>query len=146
MKLRTLLRCSATSGCTSSVQHTSAATLKDVLRHRDITLCVPSVDGRHRLTFCSSQHLLTECIRRHDLLVATQCHLPFLELLGTSLSFTNLLAAQHEGEERIDVQLTADEATIFVAATVSARGHAQGSGEELQHSCRTNTHGGGECR
>ncbi|KAG5496620.1 hypothetical protein JIQ42_03451 [Leishmania sp. Namibia] len=85
-------------------------------RTRDITLRVPSRDKLLRFAFCSTRHLLAETIRRHDLLLSTGAHLDFLELVGTQLTFSNLLASALEGEERVEARFTAEEATISTEA------------------------------
>ncbi|KAG5472763.1 hypothetical protein LSCM4_02086 [Leishmania orientalis] len=85
-------------------------------RTRDITLRVPSKDKLLRFAFCSTRHLLAETIRRHDLLRSTGAHLDFLELVGTQLTFSNLLASALEGEERVEARFTAEEATISTEA------------------------------
>lgn len=86
------------------------------LRTRDITLRVPSKDHLVRFSFCSTRYLLAETIRRHNLLRLTGANLPFLQLLGTQLTFTNLLASAEEGEERVETRFTAEEATILTEA------------------------------
>lgn len=85
-------------------------------RTRDITLRVPSKDHLVRVSFCSTAHLLAETIRRHDLLRVTEGNVPFLQLLGTQLTFTNLLASAQEGEERVETRFTGEEATILTEA------------------------------
>ncbi|KPI83551.1 hypothetical protein ABL78_7408 [Leptomonas seymouri] len=86
------------------------------LRTRDITLRLPSKDHLIRISFCSTSHLLAETIRRHDLLRHTRANLPFLQLLGTQLTFANLMASALEGEERVETRFTAEEATIVTEA------------------------------
>ncbi|CAJ1990958.1 Hsp33 protein [Leishmania donovani] len=85
-------------------------------RTRDITLRVPSKDKLLRFSFCSARHLLAETIRRHDLLRSTRAHVGFLQLLGTQITFANLLASALEGEERVEARFTAEEATILTEA------------------------------
>ncbi|KAK7201045.1 hypothetical protein NESM_000164500 [Novymonas esmeraldas] len=104
---------------TSRSSSTSSASCHGTLhafRTRDITLRVPSKDHLLRVSFCSTRHLLAETIRRHDLLHSTGAHLSFLQLLGTQLTFANLLASAQEGEERVEVRFTAEEATILTEA------------------------------
>ncbi|RNF17426.1 putative heat shock protein 33 [Trypanosoma conorhini] len=86
------------------------------LRSRDMTLRVATKNGKLRLAYASTLGLLRETIRRHRLATHTHGHRPFLELLGTHLSFTNLLAVLQEGEERVSSRFTADEATIVTEA------------------------------
>ncbi|KAG5472385.1 hypothetical protein LSCM1_03784 [Leishmania martiniquensis] len=100
----------------SSYSPASVYSPSHAFRARDITLRVPSKDKLLRFTFCSTRHLLSEAIRRHDLLRSTGAHLDFLQLLGTQLTFANLLASALEGEERVEVRFTAEEATILTEA------------------------------
>eukprot|EP00796_Vickermania_ingenoplastis_P005907 gene5907-4222_t len=97
------------------------------LKARDITLTVPCNKGTCRLTFCSTRHLLRDVIQRHQLLEVTRAHTPFWQMLGTNLSFTNLLASQHDGEERVSTRFTVNEATIAVEAMAlgECRAHLQ---------------------
>ncbi|KPA83191.1 putative mitochondrial hypothetical protein [Leptomonas pyrrhocoris] len=104
---------SSTSG--SSTLSSANSTLHS-FRTRDITLRIPSKDHLVRVSFCSTRYLLAETIRRHSLLRVTGANLPFLQLLGTQLTFTNLLASAQEGEERVETRLTSDEATILTEA------------------------------
>lgn len=111
MHHKTLLHLRAASPTSSSSKE-----MLHRLRTRDITLRVPSKDGLLRFVFCATSHLWHETIRRHNLWSATGGHTPFLELLGTHLSFTNMLAALQDGEERVACRLTSDEATICTEA------------------------------
>ncbi|EAN85020.1 hypothetical protein, conserved, partial [Trypanosoma cruzi] len=86
------------------------------LRSRDMTLRVTTKDGTLRLVYASTLGLLRETLRRHRLAARTHGCCPFLELLGTHLSFTNILAALQEGEERVSSRFTADEATVVTEA------------------------------
>lgn len=94
----------------------SAVNATQKLRTRDITLAVPCNEGKSRITFCSSRNVLVETIMRHKLLETTRVHLPFLQMLGSNLSFTNMLASQQDGEERVNSRFTTQEATIEVEA------------------------------
>ncbi|GET90769.1 hypothetical protein, conserved [Leishmania tarentolae] len=102
--------------CTSSHSLESAHSTMHAFRTRDITLRVPSKDKLVRFSFCSARHLLAETIRRHGLLRSTGAHLDFLQLLGTQITFANLLASALEGEERVETRFTAEEATILTEA------------------------------
>lgn len=86
------------------------------LRTRDITLVVPCNRGISRITFCTSRQLLLSTMERHKLLEVTRMHTPFFQMLGTNLSFTNMLACQHEAEERVSTRFTTQEATLEVEA------------------------------
>lgn len=99
-------------GASDASSTSSAAAM--ALRTRDITLKVPCNKGTCRITFCSSRHLLQSVIQRHRLLDVTKAHTPFWQLVGTNLSFTNLLACQHDGEERVATRFTTNEATVAV--------------------------------
>lgn len=100
----------------SDVGGTCSPSLKSKLRTRDVALRLRTRDGMHRICFCSSSRLLSETIRRHDLLRRTHRHARFLELVGTQLSWNNLLAAQYDHEERVEMRFTGDEATIVSEA------------------------------
>jgi redox-regulated HSP33 family molecular chaperone len=102
---------SAASSSSASVHSTLHS-----LRTRDITLRIPSKDRLLRISFCSTRYLLAETIRRHSLLRLTGANIPFLQLLGTQLTFTNLLASALEGEERVETRFTTEEATILTEA------------------------------
>ncbi|AAZ11825.1 hypothetical protein, conserved [Trypanosoma brucei brucei TREU927] len=82
------------------------------IRGRDITLRVSTKDGNARIVFASTTNLLRETMRRHKLLTRMKGQTPFLELVGTHLTFTNILAALQEGEERVATRLSANEGTI----------------------------------
>ncbi|CAJ1031808.1 putative Hsp33 protein [Leishmania utingensis] len=131
MRAGAMLRCVArvvTPGAATGTSPTSSSptpmsyspvsvhSTRHALRTRDITLRVPSSDKLLRFSFCSTRHLLAETIRRHDLLRSTRAHLDFLQLLGTQLTFTNLLASALEGEERVEARFTAEEAAILTEA------------------------------
>ncbi|CCW61646.1 unnamed protein product [Phytomonas sp. EM1] len=111
-------RYSPTPGLVSSGEsllRKSESTLHRIQR-RDITLRIPSRDGLLRVAFCSSKMLLFETIWRHRILDAKPVNIPFLQLLGTHLSLTNLLASLQEGEERVICRFTGREATIVTEA------------------------------
>ncbi|KAH9580057.1 Heat shock protein Hsp33 [Trypanosoma melophagium] len=100
----------------SWIVHCSPASLSEVerrLRTRDITLRVPTKSGNVRLVYANTRNLLKETIRRHQLGTRTHGHRSFLELVGSHLTFTNILAALQEGEERVISRFTADHATII---------------------------------
>lgn len=67
---------------------------------------------------------------RHKLLERTKTHCPFWQLLGTNLSFTNLLASSMgKDEERVLTRFTSNEATIAVESLAlgECRAHLQGT-------------------
>lgn len=86
------------------------------MRTRDVALRVSSKCGTVRVVYASTVGLLRETARRHRLAARTHGHRPFLELVGTHLTFTNILAALQEGEERVASRFTADEATVATEA------------------------------
>lgn len=106
----------ASSGNSASTPSASVDSTLHSFRTRDITLRIPSKDHLIRVAFCSTRHLLAETIRRHNLLRLTGANVPFLQLLGTQLTFTNLLASAQEGEERVETRFTTEEATILTEA------------------------------
>lgn len=112
MKRAFLLFEAATKGAVPA----SAVNAAQKLRTRDITLAVPCNEGKCRITFCTSRNVLVETIMRHKLLETTRVHLPFWQMLGSNLSFTNMLASQLEGEERVNSRFTTQEATLEVEA------------------------------
>lgn len=109
---KTFLFLEAASLCSNSVTHAGSAARQ--LRARDVAIVVPTNNGASRITFCTSRHLLLQAIERHKLLEVTRMHTPFWQMLGTNLSFTNMLAGQLEGEERVATRFTTQEATIEV--------------------------------
>lgn len=94
----------------------TSGTLRHSLRTRDITLRVPSKDRLSCTVFCSTRDILRQAVDRHDWIASTNAHAPFLRLVGTHITFTNLLAALQEGEERVESRFTADEATVATSA------------------------------
>lgn len=101
----------------------AAATAKDpnnttlhTLRTRDLTLRVPSKDRCSRVVFASTRGILAETIDRHDLIASTDGHVPFLRLAGSLFTLANILASLQDGEERVDLRFTGDEATIVAEA------------------------------
>nr|CCC90971.1 conserved hypothetical protein [Trypanosoma congolense IL3000] len=79
------------------------------LRARDITLRASLKNAAARLVYASTAKLLGETVRRHKL---HEFDRPLLGLIGTHLSFTNMLAALQEGEERVAVRFTTGDITI----------------------------------
>ena len=84
----------------------------DRMKRRDIAMKVVSRCGRYRISAVTTTSLLQTIIDRHELHCSDA---PFLNLLGTQLSFTNLLAAMGEGEERVECRFESQ----FGAACVS---------------------------
>ncbi|EPY27332.1 hypothetical protein STCU_05804 [Strigomonas culicis] len=91
-------------------------TLLHRMKMRDVSLVVPNADGTIRLTFIQNRHMLNETVHRHDLLnqflpdlfaTDSAAIARGLELVGTNLSFVNLLSAQLEQEERVEVRYAA---------------------------------------
>ncbi|CCW68054.1 unnamed protein product [Phytomonas sp. Hart1] len=118
MRRHHIFRYATSPGLVSSVEslpHTSHPTL-DRLRRHDLTLRVPSRDGLLRISFCSSAVLLFETIWRHRVLAERPLNFPFLNLVGTHLNLTNLLASFQEGEERVRCHFAAREMTIVTEA------------------------------
>ncbi|KEG09812.1 hypothetical protein DQ04_04591010 [Trypanosoma grayi] len=117
MRRAWLARCAAsTSAPGASSSSPSASEMQRRIRAADITLRVATKDGTARVVYASTSGLLRETLRRHNLAARTHGHRPFLQLLGTHLSLTNMLAALQEGEERVASRFTAEEATIVVEA------------------------------
>ena len=73
-------------------------------RTRDVALKVVSSCGLYRICVVNTTALLQQTIDKHDL---HAWETPALDLMGTTISFTNLLASLLQGEERVECKFHA---------------------------------------
>ncbi|KAG8348945.1 hypothetical protein TRVL_00214 [Trypanosoma vivax] len=85
-------------------------------RTRDVAVRLTTMGAAARIVFASTVGLLAETAQRHKLVPRCNAQRSLLQLVGTHLSFTNLLAALQEGEERVASRFALGETVISTEA------------------------------